>query len=86
MNQKQLKKIKDQDIEAGIRQDLMDRQEKLDNEIVICKKCGQKEKWVFIREYGDCGDCVEKYVKEARCTKCGDTIISKEDGLCCNCV
>lgn len=38
--------------------DLQDTQDILDEEIVPCPKCGKEEKWGYIREWGDCNECV----------------------------
>jgi len=38
--------------------ELQKEQDKLDEEIVICPKCGKEEKWGFIREWGNCNECV----------------------------
>jgi hypothetical protein len=37
---------------------IQERQDELDNEIVQCPRCGRMENWGFIREWGNCNECV----------------------------
>jgi len=40
-------------------------QDKLDEQVAKCIKCGQEDKWGFMREYGgQCGDCIGKDMQE----------------------
>jgi hypothetical protein len=43
---------------------LKKEQDKLDEEMTICPKCGKEETWGMIRKWGDCGECVDKYHKD----------------------
>lgn len=46
------------------KEELQRKQDELDNEEIPCSKCGRMEKWGFLREWGDCNECVSKYFKE----------------------
>lgn len=52
------------DMEERKLRELRKKQDELDEQIVDCPHCGKEEKWGFIREWGDCSRCVEKYMKE----------------------
>jgi len=44
--------------------ELKSLQDALDSEITTCRKCGKEEDWGFIREWGDCNECVAKQWQE----------------------
>ena len=47
---------------------LQKKQDELDKETGVCRKCGKEERWGFLREWGDCDKCVAKYYQEAEDT------------------
>ena len=43
---------------------LQKKQDELDYEELPCPKCGKKEMWGFLREWGVCNECVANHFEE----------------------
>jgi len=48
---------------------LKEEQDKLNQEPLKCPKCGEEMNWGWYQEWGNCGDCVEKYMREKETNK-----------------
>lgn len=46
------------------KEEIQKKQDELDNEEMVCPECGNLMNWGWYREWGSCGDCVEKHMKE----------------------
>ncbi len=45
-------------------QELRKKQDELDEEVSVCPKCGKEEKWGFLREWGNCNECVAEEMQK----------------------